>query len=281
MKNWTCAALLAAAIMSLGAAEPAPTRSRGAAEALQGRLTIAGSNTMAPLVAAIAKRFQALHPGVVIEVRAGGSARGLEDVRRGRVDVGLVSRALGAPEHDIRGLPIARDGVAVAVHRDNPVRTLDDAQVADIYTGKLANWKQVGGRDAPIVAYRAEGWRASSELFASYFQVPGDAMKARPAQGEAAARLKTLEQSPDAILYTSVSLAERAIEAGAPIRLLPAGGVAATSRNIRNGNFPISRALTLATGERPSALAKAFIEYCGTSQITDLVVGHDFVPYLD
>ena len=57
--------------------------------------------------------------------------------------------------------------------------------------------------------------------------------------------------------------------------------MAATSRNIRNGNFPISRPLTLVTRGQPTGLTKVFIEYCVSSQVTDLVIAHDFVPYLD
>ena len=66
-----------------------------------------------------------------------------------------------------------------------------------------------------------------------------------------------------------------------PIKLLPTGGVVASSRNIRNGNFPISRPLTLVTRERPTGLTKAFVEYCASSQVTDLIVAYNFVPYLD
>ena len=58
-------------------------------------------------------------------------------------------------------------------------------------------------------------------------------------------------------------------------------GVSATSRNIRAGNYPISRPLTLVTRGRPAGLAKAFIDFCASSQGTDIVIAHDFVPYLD
>ncbi|HEX6364368.1 MAG TPA: phosphate ABC transporter substrate-binding protein [Albitalea sp.] len=278
MNRWICATLLVLAAVPWRAADAAGAAGR---DALRGRLVITGSNTMAPLVSAIARRFVALHPGVAIEVQPGGTGRGLDDARRGAADVGMVSRALGDAERDMQGLPIARDGVALVVHKDNPVSGLTDRQVVGIYTGRITRWSEVGGRDAPIVAYEAAGARASAELFASYFGLAREAIQARPAAGIGAARLRLVAENRDAILYMSVGLAERAAESGAPIRMLPAGGIAATSRNIRNGHFPISRPLTLATRARPGALAKAFVDYCGTSQITDLVLEHDFVPYLD
>jgi phosphate transport system substrate-binding protein len=279
MKKWTCAVPFVVAAWMLMAACPA--RAGSGSDALHGHLLITGSNTMAPLVSAIARRFEALHPGVVIEVQPGGSGRGLDDTRGSRADIGMVSRGLGDGEHDITGLPIARDGVALAVHKDNPVKALTDAQVIAIFTGSLTNWKQVGGPDAPIAPYQAEGWRTSSELFASYFKLERRAIKALPAYGDTASRLRLLAQDRHAILYTSVGLAERSAQSGAPIRLLPVGGTAASSRTIRSGHFPISRPLTLVTRPRPSPLAKAFMEYCGTAHIRDLVVAHDFVPYLD
>jgi phosphate transport system substrate-binding protein len=281
MKSWATAAPFVVAALLLCPAEPVPAQARDAGEAVTGRLLVTGSSTMAPLVSAIAKRFQALHPGVHIEVQTGGSGRGLADARQGKADIGMVSRALGDAERDLQGLPIARDGVAVVVHKDNPVRTLSDAQVVGIYTGKLGNWKQVGGRDAPILTVTPEAGRSAPELFAHYFRLSRDAIKAQRTVGDNALRLKLLAEQPDAILYMSIGEAERSAQSGAPIRTLPAGGVAATSRNIRNGNYPISRALTLVTRERPTGLARAFIEYCVSSQITDIVVAHDFVPYLD
>jgi phosphate transport system substrate-binding protein len=282
MKTWAAAAgLFAVATLLLSPTLLASAQTRVATDAVTGRLLITGSSTTAPLVSAIAKRFQAQHPGVSIEVQTGGSGRGLADTRQGKADIGMVSRALGEAEQDLVGLPIARDGVTVVVHKDNPVRSLSDAQVVGIYTGKLTNWKQVGGRDAPILTVVAEEKRSSTELFDHYFHLTRDTIKAQRTVGDNALRIKLLAENPDAILYMSVGEAERNAQAGAPIRPLPAGGVAATSRNIRNGNFPISRPLTLATRGEPSGLAKVFIEYCVSSQVTDLVIAHDFVPYLD
>jgi len=281
MKIPTIAALLAVVATLLCATEPASAQSRPAADVVAGHLLITGSSTMAPLVSAVAKRFQAQHAGVNIEVQTGGSGRGLADARQGKADIGMVSRALGEAEQDLVGLPIARDGVAVVVHKDNPVRSLSDAQVAGIYTGKLTNWKQVGGRDVRILTVVAEEKYSSTELFNHYFDLTRDTIKAQRVVGDNALRIKLLAENRDAILYVSVGEAERNAQSGVPIRPLPAGGVAATSRNIRNGNFPISRPLTLVTRGQPTGLAKVFIEFCVSSQVTDLVIAHDFVPYLD
>jgi phosphate transport system substrate-binding protein len=99
--------------------------------------------------------------------------------------------------------------------------------------------------------------------------------------GDNAGRIEAIVQRPDGITYASVGMAERAAHGGTPIKLLPTEGTAATSRNIRSGDYPLSRPLLLLTHEPPTGLAKAFIDFALSSQVTDLVERHDFIPYLD
>ncbi len=236
---------------------------------------------MAPLVTAIAQRFHARYPQVDISVEAGGSGRGLQDARAGNVNIGMVSRALGEADKDLYTLPIGRDGVAVVIHGSNPVNALTLRQVADIYTGKINNWKQVGGKAAPIAVIKSEEKRSSSELFTHYFQLRYQDLKSQLTAGDNVERIGMLLQHPNAILYMSVGEAERNAVKGAPLKLLPIEGIPATSRSIRSGDYPIARPLTLVTKGTPSGLTKLFIEFAASSQVSDLVVAHDFVPYLD
>lgn len=246
-----------------------------------GRLLLTGSSTMTPLMTEIGRRFEGLHPGVKVEVQSGGSGRGIADIRQGKTDIGMVSHALTDKEDDLYGFPIARDGVCLIVHRENPIRTLSDRQVVDIYTGRIANWRKVGGRDAPVVVLNAREGYGSVDLFTGYFKLKYESIKARQIVGDNRNRIRAVSDNPNAIVYVSVGEAERKAEAGAPIKLLPVGGVAATSGNIRSGNFPISRPLTLVTKSLPTGLAKEFIEFSLSSQVSDIILTHDFVPYRD
>jgi phosphate transport system substrate-binding protein len=276
MNSWKTMVAFTLGFLALaGAAEAQPV------EPASGQLLLTGSSTMAPLVTAIAKRFQTLHPGVRVEVQMGGSGRGIADARQGKADIGMASRALTEKERDLQGFPIARDGVTLVVHKTNPVSSLTDRQVVEIYSGRITNWKQLGGRDAAILVVKAGPTFSSTELFIHYFDIGYADIKAQRLVGNNPARIKLLIENPDALLYMSVGEAERKAQVGVPIKLLPVGGVAATSKNIRNGNFPISRPLTLVTRELPKGLARTFIEFALSSQVTDLVIAHDFVPYLD
>jgi phosphate transport system substrate-binding protein len=246
-----------------------------------GRLLITGASTMTPMVVAIGKRFSTMHPGVQIEVQTVGSAAGIDDVRKGRADIGMVARALTDNESGLYSFAIARDGICLIVHKDNPVRSLTNQQVFDIYTGKINHWSRVGGMDAPVVAINVREGLGSVELFTRYFGVKYADIKAQIVVGEDLERIKALIDSPNGITYVSIGTAQQQADTGAPIKLLPINGIAATTKNIRTGNFPISRPLVLLTKEVPTGLVKDFISYSLSSQITDIVSQHHFVPYLD
>jgi phosphate transport system substrate-binding protein len=139
--------------------------------ATSGKLLITGSSTMAPMIEAVGKRFSATRPGVQIEVQTVGSGRGIDDVVKGKADIGMASRLLTDKESGLYSFAIARDGVCLVVHKDNPVRSLTNRQVFDIYTGKINNWSKVGGKDAPVAPINAKEGLGSVELFTHYFDI--------------------------------------------------------------------------------------------------------------
>jgi phosphate transport system substrate-binding protein len=246
-----------------------------------GKLLITGSSTMAPVVSEIAKRFQTMHSGIEFEVQTGGSGRGISDIMQGKADIGMASRALTDKESSLYSFAIARDGICLIIHKDNPVQSLTNQQVANIYTGKIANWNKVGGRNAPItVTTPGEGY-AAVELFAQFFKIKYSEIKAQKVLGDNLERIKTIAQTPDGVSYVSLGVAEREAAAGVPVKLLPVDGVAPTRKNIRSGNFPISRPLILLTKQQPAGLIKEFINFSLSSQATDIIEKYDFVPYLD
>lgn len=246
---------------------------------LGGKLTLTGSSTVAPLAAEIAKRFEALHPGVRVDVQTGGSSRGIADAREGVADVGMVSRSLKPGEEDLLAFPIARDGICLIVHKDNPVAELSDDDVVKIYTGKITNWKIVGGEDAPIVVVNKAEGRSTLELFLKYFGLKNSQVRADVVIGDNEQGIKVVAGNPYAIGYVSVGTAEHDVSQGVGIRLLPVGGVAASVENVSKGLFPLSRTLNLVAGEEPAGLAERFIEFAGSGEVHDLVRKQYFVPF--
>ena len=242
------------------------------------KLVLTGSSTVAPLALEIAKRFESKHPGVRLDVQSGGSSRGITDARKGLADIGLVSRALKADEKDLQAFTIAMDGVCVILHQSNAVATLTDAQVAAIYTGKVTNWKDVGGSDAPItVVNKAEG-RSTLELFATYFKLTTADIKAHVVIGDNEQGVKTVAGNENAIGYVSIGTAEFDAGKGTPIKLLLIGGKAASMANVRDGSFALSRPLNLVTNRVPEGLVREFIDFAQSDAVHDLVTEQCFVP---
>lgn len=251
---------------------------KSAPDKLSGKLVITGSSTLAPLVTEIGKRFEALHSDVRIDVQTGGSSRGISDTRQGLADIGMASRALKDGEHDLFAFPIALDGICIIVHKNNPVSGLSDSQIVDIYTGKIKNWKEVGGKDAPItVVNKAEG-RATLELFLEHFKLKNKDIKPDVIIGDNEQGIKTIAGNPNSVGYISIGTAEYDATHGVPIKLLPLGGVTASIENLRNGKFPISRPLNLVTKTPPDGLTKEFIDFASSKEVEDIVKEQYFVP---
>ncbi len=245
----------------------------------QNRLVLTGSSTVAPLASEIGKRFESLHPGVRVDVQTGGSSRGVADARRELADIGMVSRALKPEEEDdLLAFTIARDGICVILHQDNPIAALSDVQIIAIYTGGVENWHEVGGNDAEItVVNKAEG-RSTLELFLSHFKLENSDIQADVVIGDNEQGIKTVAGNANAIGYVSIGTAEYDATHGVAIKLLPLGAVAASIENVRNGSFPLSRPLNLVTKSEPEGLAKEFIDFARSPAVHDIVKEQYFVP---
>lgn len=270
------AALAALLIIALAACSR-PQAGSSDPQALSGRLILTGSSTVAPLAAEIGKQFEALHPGVRVDVQSGGSSRGIADVRRGTADIGMASRALKPEESDLTAHMIALDGIALILHRDNPVKQLTGGQVVDIYTGRLIDWSQVGGNEAPItVVNKAEG-RSTLELFLSHFKLEASAIRPSVVIGDNQQGILTVAGDPNAIGYVSIGTAEYEVAHGRAIRLLPMEGIEPTVDAVRDGSFPLSRPLNLVTHGKVSPLARAFIDFARSDAVRDVVEAQYFV----
>jgi phosphate transport system substrate-binding protein len=244
-----------------------------------GKLVITGSSTMAPLVTEIARRFEARYPGMKVEVRAGGSGKGISDLREGTSTISMASRALLDSEKDLFGFPIARDGVALIVHRDNPIKSLSEPQVRDVLTGKISNWQTVGGRNAAVMLiWRGKG-QGSAEFVAEHFNLSHADVRAQATIADNEALVRELESRPDAVASFSVGEAERRMQAGARIKMLAFGGIAPSGKTIRNSSYALSRPLTLVTRHIPEGAEKRFIEFALSGHVANLLAKYDFVGY--
>lgn len=242
-------------------------------------IVLTGASTIAPIISDVAKRYEAANPGVRIEVQTGGSSRGIADTLSGTADLGMVSRTLSADEAGkLTAYRIAADGVCVVLHKDNPVSELNKDQLISIYTKKVTNWKEFGGPDATIVvANKAEG-RSTLEVFLNYLKLDNADVKADVVVGENLHVINSVVANPNTIGYVSIGTAASEAKGGTPIKLVSTGGIPATTENVANGTFPITRPLNIVEDAQTSPAAKAFLDHMKSSAINDIIEKHFFVP---
>ncbi len=247
-------------------------------QAADNQLTLTGSSTVAPLALEIAKRYEKQHPDVRIDVQTGGSTRGVHDAMMGLADIGMASRDLKPSEKGLRVYTIAMDGVCVILNKANPVTTLSNVQITAIYTGKIRNWKTVGGKDSPItVVNKAEG-RSTLELFLHHFALKNSQIKPDVIIGDNEQGIKTVAGNPGAIGYVSIGTAEYDEQQGVAIKRLPMEGVIASVAQVRAKRFPLARPLNLLTKGQPSELAGKFLDFAQSEAVDDLIEAQYFVP---
>lgn len=242
------------------------------------QLVVTGSATLAPLMQDIAERYQSLHPRAQIAIQANNSLQGVADVRQGTADIGLVSRDPSMQEKDLNWFMLAKDGIGVIVHKDNPITALTDKQIAAIFTGDITRWDAAGGNSAGITTVNAAEGNSSRTVFVKYFGIKAAELAQGPIIGYNEQIIKTVAGNPAAIGYASLGIAEQMAKQGTAIKLLPLESVTASMENVRRGRYPLTRTLNLVTRSAPQGLAKRFIDYTLSREAAALIKAHGFIP---
>jgi phosphate transport system substrate-binding protein len=244
-------------------------------------LVVSGSSTIFPLMTDIVRRFERLDPGVSIEVRSGGSGRGISDLRAGISDIAMVSRQLSDNERDLFAFPLCRDGAAIVVHRSNTLKELSSRQLSEILTGRISDWKQLGARPGAIkLVWRTET-QAIPELILQHLKLEPEQVRSHITIFENADAIAFVANDRNAITLAALGVAERSTKFGVAIKVLAYEGVPSSARAVRDHTYLLSRPLSLVTRSTPTGLQKRLIDYAASSAVTDLHEKNGFVSYQD
>ena len=253
---------------------PSPAITAENTMALNGKLTFAGSTSLQPLVEKIGVSFHQVHPEVTLDISAGGSEIGIEAVREGTVDIGMVSRELTPAEsEEVTKNQIAVDVIALAVHPSNPLKSLTLEDLHKIYTGQITNWRELGGNDQPIMVIAREtssGTRVAFDNFVLKGKTPqAPHLKTVITAGDATAAIK---KDPNAIGYIGFGNIDPGVKILAINQFLP------DQENARNGKYPLIRPLILITGPLSQPLSQDFIAFALSSQGQQIVSSGGWLP---
>lgn len=261
------------------------------------QITIAGSSTVKPVVDEAVKLYGKSHPDLKFVVGAGGSGQGIKAVAKGEVQIGMSSRDLRDAEKaespDLVATRIGLDGIALVVHKNNAVKSITTQQVVDVFTGKIKNWKELGGADADIVLVAPNSKHGTYEAFVEHFKMEGKdeggticfKPKGSDTTGPAVksvdgnnAALAAVMTQPHALAFASLGTAAGLVARGSPIRLLDLDGVAGTEENVLSGSYKLQRPLLVLTKGEPTGPVKAFIDFLTGAEGQQIVKTLGFIP---
>lgn len=232
------------------------------------RITIKGSDTMVILV----QRWTEKYPNkqnLEFQVTGGGSGTGIAALINGTTDICASSRPMKKAEVEqlkaktgYQGLEVrvARDGLSVYVHSSNKVKQLTLDQVSKIFTGKITNWKDVGGNDAKIILYSRENNSGTYEFFKEHVLNKQDFASNAQHMAGTAALINAVAKDKNSIGYGGAAYA-RNVKALNIAEKEGGAYVKPTEKTILSGEYPISRFLYFYLSKRPEGTIKKFIDW--------------------
>ncbi|WP_035669548.1 phosphate ABC transporter substrate-binding protein [Flavobacterium sp. 83] len=232
------------------------------------KITVKGSDTMVILSQKWAEAFMKKNPKTTIQVTGGGSGVGIAALINGSTDIANASRPMKPSEIDklkekyqTSGLEIAcaKDGLSVFLNKENPVAELTLEQLSSIFSGKITNWKEVGGDDEKIQLYGRESSSGTFEFFKEHV-VKTDFSKSCQTLPGTAAIVNAVKKDKYSIGYGGAAYAEGVKDCKIKVDA-KSEGVLPTAETIKDKTYPISRYLYMYLKSQPTGEAKAFIDW--------------------
>lgn len=229
---------------------------------ISGEINGGGSTSVQKIIDAEGAEFGALHPAVKFTYSGTGSSDGIKNAANGTYSFGCASRELKESEKtDLTELVFAYDGIAVIVNDENPVEDLTKDQIKAIYTGKITNWKEVGGEGRPIAVVSREdgaGTRTAVEELLDFTEQLKPSATVKEGNGNVQS---TVSANPNAIGYVSITFVDRSVK---PLRV---DGVEATMENVLNESYGLSRPfLALYNEKNLTPQTRAFLDFIMTDE---------------
>lgn len=268
-------ALLTALCLSMIVTAPVSAMGLDAFKGRSGNIEIAGGTAHIPVMKEAAKRIMTANPDIRITVAGGGSGVGIQKAGEGLVDIGNTGRPVTDAEkakYGLEAFPFAIDGVAAVVHKENPIKGLTQAQVKDIFAGKVTNWKQVGGPDAAINVYTRDEASGTREVFFGKMLAKGVIIDSANVVASNGAMKTAVAGDKNAIGYVSIGHIDGTLKAP------PLDGVAPTQDNATSGEYKITRKLFMTTKGEPQGIVKSFVDYIRGPEGAEITQASGYIP---
>lgn len=221
----------------------------------EGGIIIAGSTSVQPFIEQVAEHFMEEHPDITINVQGGGSTAGIQATMNGTCNIGASSRNLKIHEKGLTVILIAVDGIAVIVHKDNPIDDLTVEQIQGIFAGSVTQWNILGGKDESIIPVTREEGSGTRGAFEDMIMGETTISDACLVQDSNGAVREIIATTPQGIGYISVGLVDEREKA------VSINGHKPSLTNLISQKYRFTRPFLLLLREEPTGLCKEFIEY--------------------
>ena len=238
------------------------------------KITISGSTSVGPVVEILGEDFESKNEGVSIEVQQIGSSAGIKNAIDGTSQIGMASRDLKDEEKsELKEYQIAIDGIAVITNSANKVKDLTLEQVKDIYKGKITNWKEVGGNDAPIVVVSREDGSGTRDGFQENVGFESEELTKDAQISDGSGNIKSIvEGNENAIGYISFGYVDENVNA------LTIDGVELNAENVKNDSYAIARPFLFVNKEDViTEQGKNFIDFILSEEGQNVVEENGFI----
>ena len=216
---------------------------------------VAGSTSVQPFAEKLAEIFMHQHPEIRVDVQGGGSSAGIHAATHGAADLGASSRELLGSEKELKEMAIAYDGIAVIVHPSNSLSGLSVPQLQQLFTGKLADWRELGLPPHPIHLITREEGSGTREAFEHLVMAKQEITPAALVQDSNGSVRELVAGDPYSLGYISAGVVDNRVKAVAVDGVLPA------IENIKNHTYKLRRRFLLVSREVPAGSCKAFIDF--------------------
>ena len=236
---------------------------------------IAGSTSVQSYVERLAEEYARLNPDVLIDVQGGGSSAGIQAVESETAEIGMSSRNLRETEQHLWSIEITKDGLAIIVHPNNPIRSLTLEQIRGIYSAEHTNWSELGGTDARIhIITREEGSGTRGAFEEMVMQDRRITPRAIVQNSNGAVR-QLVSGDEYSIGFISLGL----VEVGErPVKAVRIGEVAPTRENVINGSYTLFRSFLFVARHEPTGNAMDFIEFILSPEGRKILADEGLIP---
>lgn len=240
----------------------------------ENNVTADGSTSVSKVIGALSETYEN-ETGITVSFNGTGSGSGIQAVLEGRCNIGVSSRNLTENEK-VKGLKetiLAYDGIAIVVNKENSIENLNIKTIAQIYKGKISNWKELGGKNEKIVLIGRESGSGTRDGFESVTETVGEC-KYRQELTSSGDVITTVAGNTAAIGYTSLSAVKKTV------KIVSVNGVVPTNKAIKNGSYIIKRPFTVITktGEELNKSAQGFFDFITSKKANKIILFAGAVP---